>query len=177
MESFGWRRSPTRPYVSTGRLLRGSRQALRATIAFLRSAGRLEASCLWLGVTPTTGIADMRAVVVPKQKNNPQNYSISANSMQEVARIARPHGWTLIASIHSHPGDFVEHSSYDDEMMPSRHAFSLVFANYGAVTGLWPSGVGVHEYIEDYWHLLPRSDARRQVVFEDREVAFVDLRT
>ena len=97
--------------------------------------------------------------------------------MQEVAVVARPRKWTLVAAVHSHPGNSVEHSEYDDEMAPSRSALSLVFPNYGTWQGIWPSGVGVHEFIDNYWHLLPAADAiKRVVIVNDIGSQLFDLR-
>ena len=137
----------------------------------------MEAGCLWLGERMANGDTKVQGVIAPKQINHPQNYSIAANAMQEVAAIARPRQWTLVASVHSHPGSSVEHSVYDDEMSPSRSALSIVFANYGLLSENWPVGVGVHEYIDDYWHLLPGENSAKRVVFnDDVDFNFFDLR-
>lgn len=97
--------------------------------------------------------------------------------MLEVAAVARPQNLTIVGAVHSHPGRGVEHSRYDDQMTPSRRALSIVFPHYGRWSGSWARGVGVHEYIDKYWHLLPEEDAQRRVVFSDNVlVKVVDLR-
>jgi len=72
----------------------------------------------------------------------------------------------------------VEHSVYDDEMANSRRALSLVLPNYGMTKIDWPSGAGVHEFQNDYWHLLPESDAAKRVVVVDSygDVELIDTR-
>lgn len=165
--SMLWRPRPPTPYRPSGRTTRAGSLVLATTLQTLRSTGRTEAGCLWLGRVEDSGDAIVEAVVVPKQTNRARNYSIAAGAMQQVAVVARPRKWTLVAAVHSHPGASVEHSEYDDQIVPSRSALSLVFANYGASQGKWPDGVGVHEFTDNYWHLLPAADAARRVVFAD----------
>ncbi len=176
-DSTLWRPRPPTPYRPSGRTTRTNSLVLATTLHMLRSAGRTEAGCLWLGKFEDSGDALVEAVVVPKQTNRARNYSIAAGAMQQVAVIARPRKWTLIAAVHSHPGNSVEHSEYDDQMVPSRSALSLVFANYGVSQGKWPDGVGVHEFIDNYWHLLPAAEAAKRVAFADSLPSqFFDLR-
>lgn len=103
------------------------------------------------------------------------NYAISPQALgQIVARLAD--GWKPLAQIHSHPGIGVEHSNYDDKMISSRKILSLVFPRYGHFAGRFPSGVGVHELQDGYWHLLDEADAMRRVVIIAGEVKIEDLR-
>lgn len=176
-DSIPWRPAPPSPYRATGRRTVASTRALRLTGELLRAVGPLEAACLWLGRFDPHGDAVVEGLVVPKQANRPRNYSISANAMQEVAAVARPNKWTLVASVHSHPGSSVEHSEYDDRMAPSRSALSLVFSHYGHQEGPWPIGIGVHEYIDNYWHLLPAPAAESRISFADGiGIELLDLR-
>lgn len=166
-DSALWRPQPLTPYRPSGCTTRASSLVLATTLRALLSAGRTEAGCLWLGKFEDSGDALVEAVIVPKQTNRARNYSIAAGAMQQVAIVARPRKWTLVATVHSHPGNSVEHSEYDDQMVPSRSALSLVFANYGVSQGKWPDGIGVHEFIDNYWHLLPEADAAKRVIFTD----------
>jgi hypothetical protein len=62
-------------------------------------------------------------------------------------------------------------------MTPSRRAVSIVFPNYGRWAGPWPRMLGIHEYIGDYWHLLPSADAASRAMFAaDGDIEFFDLR-
>lgn len=176
-ESILGRPRPSTPYRSSGLVMQASDVLLKETLTMLRSVPNRESACFWLGDFDTNLNAHAHALVIPKQINNPLNYSISALAMQEVAAYARPHGWTVVASIHSHPGKSVEHSTYDDEMSPSRRALSIVFPIYGLWKETWPNGIGVHEFINNYWHLLPEKDAKNRVVFNnDLNIQIVDLR-
>jgi len=69
----------------------------------------------------------------------------------------------LLAQIHSHPGDWVEHSPYDDQVVASRRGLSLVVPRYGRGVQLWPDRIGVHEWQDGYWHRLSQGLARRRV--------------
>lgn len=162
-ETTLWRPRPHSPYVPTGRVLTVQAQALVSTAAVLRAAGMVESACLWLGVLDDEGNGQVKALVAPGQVNRPRNYSVPGDAMLKVAKLAREHGWTVVGAIHSHPGVSVEHSSYDDEMTPSRRAVSIVVPRYGHWSGAWPQGLGVHEYFEKYWHLLSDEQARRRV--------------
>lgn len=164
-------------YAPTGKVLTVSAQTLARTTATLYAAGKVESACIWLGTLDEHGNGTVKALVVPQQVNRPRNYSVSGEAMLEVAKLAREHGWTLVGAIHSHPGHSVEHSSYDDEMTPSRKAVSLVVPRYGHWTGPWPRGLGIHEYFEKYWHLLSDEHARQRVALsEEPEALAFDLR-
>jgi proteasome lid subunit RPN8/RPN11 len=176
-ESSVWRLPPQIPYRGTGKIARAGEAALTATLGILQSVGHREAACLWLGRILDSGESVVEAVVAPKQTNRLGNYSIDPAAMQEVAKIARPNKWTLVAAIHSHPGSSVEHSRYDDEMTPSRSAISIVFSHYGRGRGELMTHAGVHEFVDDYWHLLPPIDAQKRIVFQpDLPCLLYDLR-
>lgn len=176
-DDLAWRRPPApSPYRGTDRVLQAPRTLLGATLTVLRSAGNREAACLWLG-TIEDEAARVQGLIVPKQINRQLNYAIDSRAMQEVAARARPRDWTLLANVHSHPGASVEHSRYDDQMMPSRSALSIIFPYYGRWPSPWPIGVGVHEFIDAYWHLLPAATARGRVIWLDESALIVeDLR-
>lgn len=172
-----WRPRPQSRYVPTGKLLTVPAQTLARTAAVLRAAGMAESTCLWLGSLGDDGNGVVKALVVPAQINRPRNYSVPGEAMLKVAEFARARAWTVVGTIHSHPGISVEHSSYDDDMTPSRRAVSIVMPQYGHWPGTWPQGLGVHEYFQHYWHLLSDEHARQRVFMSDTpEVQTYDLR-
>jgi hypothetical protein len=176
-ETLLWRPRPPSNYVPTGKALSVPAATVGRTAAVLAKAGRVESACLWLGVLDDNGNGQVAALVSPKQINRTRNYSVPGEAMVEVANLARTRGWTIVGSVHSHPGVGVEHSTYDDEMTPSRRAVSIVFPRYGRWGDPWPQGLGVHEYFERYWHLLPDEHARKRVVLSQApEVQLFDLR-
>lgn len=162
-----WRPRPPTSYTPSGKVLTVPATALAETIAKLRRERTTEAACMWLGLLDDDGNGTVTAVVVPKQINRPYNYIVPAAAVMEVSRIARARGWTVVGAVHSHPGSIVEHSTYDDEMTPSRRAVSLVMPSYGDWRRPWPQGIGVHEYADKYWHLLSDEHARKRVTLAD----------
>jgi hypothetical protein len=171
------RRTPPFSYRSSGRVTYAPSSAIAATAEVLSGFGAVEATCVWLGKFNQVGNATVETVVVPKQINRPFNYQVPPDGMLEVASVARPHQWTIVVAVHSHPGSNVEHSAYDDRMTPSRRALSMVLPNYGHWSGIWSQAVGIHEFIDSYWHLLPEHDALTRIVFTDGPpIHLVDLR-
>lgn len=169
---------PPSPYRPTGRLLLVPLSVLQETVRKLQSVGSLEACCLWLGGRSEDGTERVEAVVVPKQVNRLLNYAVDSFAMKAANAVAKQSGWTLIANVHSHPGSDTEHSEYDDIMMPSRKALSVVVPHHGRWPAEnWPHGYGVHEFVEDYWHLLnPRQVDQRVKIDAARPVQVRDLR-
>ena len=134
-------------------------------LAFGRTATRRqECGLFWYGVRSEKN-ATVAAVVVPEQICRAGNYQVSGEAMEAVSDRTRPHGWRNITQCHTHPGDWVGHSPYDDEQAISRHALSLVFPRYGAPIKNWRHGVGVHEYIAGRWRRwsIPRCTERVQL--------------
>lgn len=171
----GRRTPPLTSYRPTGLILEAPLDAIEATLAMLQRAGARESGLFWYGQR-----GEKRSVVTsvraPRQLMNPFNYRVTAEAMREVgASLAddlRP-----LAQIHSHPGHFVEHSPYDDEMASSRRALSLVFPHYGRLISPGLQRVGVHEWQDDYWHLLTPAQALSRVVVGPRAgVERVDFR-
>jgi hypothetical protein len=171
------RRTPPFPYRSSGRVTHAPSSAMAATAEILCRFGAVEATCVWLGRLDEVGDATVEAVVVPKQINQALNYQVPPYGMLEVASVARPHQWTIVVAVHTHPDSNVEHSAYDDRMTPSRQALSMVLPNYGHWSGAWAHAVGLHEFIDGYWHLLPERDALTRIVLvEGPPIRLVDLR-
>lgn len=171
----GWRIPPAKPYRAGELVLQVPADALEATILMLRAAGARESGLFWYGRRGEQ-VSTVSSVRAPKQRMMPYNYHVDAAAMTEMgASLAddlRP-----LAQVHSHPGGIVEHSPYDDEMASSRRALSLVFPHYGQVRGRWPEGIGIHEWQDGYWHLLPASLATTRVVLVPRaNVERIDFR-
>lgn len=166
---------PPRPYISVDLRLQVPSDAIEATLSLLRSAGRRESGLFWYGHRDNCGNGTVAYVIAPRQRMSWGNYRISPEALAEVVQ-RLPAGWRPLAQVHSHPGVRVEHSSYDDEMASSRRALSLVFPLYGRGDGAFPSGVGVHEWQSDYWHLLNAEQASRRIVVFQAAVKSEDLR-
>lgn len=164
---------------------------VRMTSTFLRSVRSMESCCFWLGRRKPSGAATVEAIIVPRQKNHPTHYHVEPDAMLRIAEVARPHGWTHLAQVHSHPGADVRHSGYDDEMANSRRALSLIYPRYGLVGGLWrfrgwlwsvwpksfPQAIGVHAFQNNAWTLIDRPDTNGQLrLTPGAAPMFIDLR-
>jgi hypothetical protein len=163
------------PYLPVDLQLRVSHDALNATLDLLQRAGRRESGVLWYGARDREGNGTVTYVVAPRQRMSWGNYHIAADALAEVVH-RLPATWKPVAQVHSHPGISVEHSTYDDRMASSRRALSLVFPFYGRVRSAFPLGVGVHEWQDEYWHLLTAEQASRRVIVSQGPVKVEDLR-
>ncbi len=75
--------------------------------------------------------------------------------MAAAQRAGREMGLALLAQLHSHPKDWIEHSAGDDDLvlMPFEGMPSIVAPWYGRV-GLRPlAGLGVHQFQDGRWIL------------------------
>jgi Prokaryotic homologs of the JAB domain len=162
-------------FCPSGLQLRVPTGGLTATLALLRAAGQRESGVFWYGPRDPLGNGTVSYVVAPEQRMSWGNYHVLPQALAAVVHRLGD-GWKPLAQIHSHPGRRVEHSDYDDRMMSSRKALSLVFPSHGVWSGSFPRGVGVHEYQGDYWHLLPDDVAGQRVTLVLGEVKVEDLR-
>lgn len=170
------REPPPAPYVPAIAQLFVPMQALEATYELLQKAGRRESGVIWYGPRDEQGCGIVRFVVAPRQKMHWGNYAISVEALTEIVH-QLPNGWKPLAQIHSHPEDWVEHSTYDDEMVSSHRILSLVFPFYGRRrSGGFLQGVGIHEWQNGYWHLLEGDDRAHRVQSTEGNVLVEDMR-
>jgi hypothetical protein len=177
-DSFEGRREPIKPYTKPQTVLHVPLKAMELTISMLRQYVRLESACFWYGLRDSAENGIVKAVVAPLQANRWGNYQISSASVSAMSAATSSAGWVCLAQVHSHPGSFVEHSSYDDEHASSQRILSIVIPNYGRWCGRWPIGIGVHECQNDYWYQLSDADAATRVHLKSGavHVTFIDLR-
>jgi hypothetical protein len=164
-----------RPYQPVNARLLVPGAALEATHGLLRRAGRRESGLFWYGHRNPNGDGEVKYVVAPRQRMTWGNYNVAPEALAEIVH-RLPDDWKPLAQVHSHPGLGVEHSNYDDKMISSRKSLSLVFARYGMLKLPFPAGVGVHEWQNEYWHLLDEKNAGRRVVVIDGTIKTEDLR-
>ena len=169
------RQPPPAPYQPGASYVSVPVDAFARTLLLLRRAGSFESSVFWYGTKDAEENATVAYVVAPQQLSRPRNYHVTAASVSAMVRRLSP-GWKPIAQIHSHPGDSVEHSTYDDRMAISTNALSLVVPRYGRWSGMFPERIGVHEWQKGYWHLLTLSEARGRIQLTSGEVTVEDLR-
>lgn len=157
---------PPFPYTETGLELGISMSCIEATLDLMQRCGRRESCVFWFGERTKDG-GFVRAVVAPKQRMSWGNFDVSPAAMVEMADCVDGRGWRPLAQVHCHPGTSVEHSWYDDEMIASKRALSIVFPHYGADRRIWPHGIGVHEWQDGYWHMLAADVAARRISLVD----------
>jgi hypothetical protein len=174
-ESGDFRKPPVVPYQAIPASLWVSENVITSTLRALRRAGHREAAVFWYGVRGSND-AQVKAVITPQQTMTRGNYHISPAAMSEMVSLLDA-DWKPLAQVHSHPGSWVEHSLYDDLMISSKRALSIIFPFYGEWSQDWPRGIGVHEWQNGYWHRLDVSLAARRVRLTKTEEIFEkDLR-
>ncbi len=157
-----FRLKPFSSYIPNDSCLCLPTNALEITLEYLRCVGSFESCVFWYGHRNELGDGKVAAIFTPQQRMTWGNYDVSAAAMSHMLEHVRD-DWRPLAQIHSHPGRMVEHSSYDDQMISSRRILSIVFPFYGRWNGLWPNHIGVHEWQENYWHLLQNEVASKRV--------------
>lgn len=153
----------------------------RMTLAALApySDRRVEGGCLWYG-RREGDVARVFVVGVPRQVNRARNFEIPSDALAELSA-GVPSSFFVVAQVHSHPGHDTTHSPWDDGMMVSRRAFSLVLPRYAALPNDLASA-GVHTYDGRGWVKLTPADARRRVIIDEavdaaaEDGALVDMR-
>lgn len=172
-----FRPMPFCAYKPSDRRLHLPANALEITLGYLRCVGSHESCVFWYGHRTELGDGEVAAIFAPQQRMTWGNYDVSAAAMSHMLGHVKD-DWRPLAQIHSHPGKMVEHSSYDDQMVSSRRILSIVFPFYGRWNGLWPNHIGVHEWQENYWHLLSDVDASKRVqLSESAPIVAKDLRS
>jgi hypothetical protein len=107
-------------------------EVVRLTHAHLRAKGEAnsEGVVLWIGtLEPPT----IRGAVIPEQETSYGRFRVPLAARQQLTRDLAGTGTTVIAQVHSHPGQAF-HSPIDSaEAIPRRAgAFSLVIPDFGA---------------------------------------------
>lgn len=154
-------RSPDRVLVVPAAAVHSSWTALRATA---------EAGCegvVYWSVPRgqyDSQVQSVASVIVPEQKVSAGNFQVPPAAVRAMGRKLREMGLVNVAQLHTHPGNWVGHSAWDDD-----HAFSL---RNGALSIVWPQyGLelppvgrwGVHECHDRAWGRLSTEAAARRV--------------
>lgn len=125
--------------------------------------GHVEGGCLWYGCRDRRTTMAL-LVGVPKQVNHPRNFAIPPDALAELNSMV-PEDLVVVAQLHSHPGSDTTHSLWDNEMMVSRRAFSLVMPFYAALP-CDLRAAGVHVYDGTHWVKLQRLEGHRWLLLE-----------
>jgi len=104
----------------------------------------------------------LTSALAPRADHSPGRVVCDAEAISAAQSAARKHGLGLLAQVHSHPGDWTEHSEGDDDLvlMPFEGMLSLVVPRY-ARFGMRPlSNLGVHQYQGSRWVAIHPESAR-----------------
>jgi Prokaryotic homologs of the JAB domain len=170
---------PPTPYRQPSRHLHLPATLPQAVSAAFADAGgaRQEAGALLYGVRGTEpGSADtLHALVIPAQVRHRAHYRIPPESIAAASAATRPRGWVTLGQVHTHPGENVEHSWYDDRHAISTRAVSFVLPHYGRHASDWLARVGIHDYQDGWWHQLTTEQATARVSFTDAPLQILNL--
>ena len=135
----------------------------------LRQYGELEHEGLvfWLGVRSDETTYYI-SVAAPVTDHGPGFVFFGARAFGDVARAARAHGLSVLAQLHSHPGDDARHSDGDDNLipLPFEGMLSLIAPRYGADFDRVDDLV-VHQFQDGRWVHIPHSDLTTLPNMED----------
>jgi len=97
----------------------------------------------------------LTTALAPDADHGPGHVICQPDAVAAAQRAGRKLGLALLAQLHSHPDDRIEHSEGDDDLvlMPFEGMLSIVAPWYGRV-GLRPlAGLGVHQFQDGRWVL------------------------
>lgn len=133
-----------------------------------RRAPRSHEGLVWWFGRRIGGDTYVLSCVAPPVDSGPQHVFTDEGALGDAAAIARSHRLTLVAQVHSHPGDDTRHSDGDDDLviMPFESMFSLVVARYGAGDIRPGSGAGLHQFQDGRWVWITDGDTALMTVSE-----------
>jgi hypothetical protein len=121
--------------ATSERMLRSPRWKGRESIVYWAGVKRAD---VWIATT----------VIKPKAATTFGSFTTSSAANGRVIEFLEEAGLALLGQVHTHPGQFVDHSAGDDDdaFMPKENSLSLVVPNFGR-DGMRPLTLcGVHRY-------------------------------
>jgi proteasome lid subunit RPN8/RPN11 len=144
-----WRREKDRP--PTRPVVRLHETVLSPTLAAFRASrganSRHEGVVYWAGRAQSQEWI-VTTCIVPEAATTAGSFRTSAAGNARVVALLAAADLILLAQVHSHPGNLVDHSDGDDAdaLMPYENFLSVVVPQYGNTT-LWPlDHCGVHRF-------------------------------
>lgn len=138
----------------------------------------VEGGCFWYADVDQSGAGRIVSTIgVPTQVNFPRNFRIPADALAELNQ-AVPSNAVVVAQLHSHPGDSVAQSPWDDELIVSRGIVSIVLPRYARFR---PSlrACGLHIFDDGEWRAYPLDQLSSRLIEVDdpgKAPGLVDLR-
>lgn len=136
---------------------------LDKTFSFLQKYGhqRLESHALWVGKEEkdTFQITD---VWYPDQESTSINYEVSEDEEFKINVRLYNENMTIIAQIHTHPGDAF-HSSLDDEgsALSLPGSLSVVIPDFGFIESTNIDYWEVFQYINEKWKHISKKEVKK----------------
>lgn len=137
-----------------------------------------EGLAYWAG-TKDGDTAIVRMVVAPNADSAERRISTSHRSNAEYVKLLARHGLVHIAQVHSHPGQFIDHSSGDDEWAPFKRngLLSIVVPSYCEFGILPLKDCGIHKFIDnEFVRLNEEYIEDRFRITSEQNTLFEDLR-
>lgn len=118
----------------------------------------------WAGIK-RADVCTALAVVRPAARLTSGSFRITPEANAEVVRFVADRGLALVGQVHTHPGDWVDHSAGDDEdaFMPTENYFSIVVPSFCRRGVLPLERCGVHRYENGTFRRLLDEELRASV--------------
>jgi len=123
------------------------RHTERVLLEYARKRPANEGLVYW-GGTEVGNVITIQAVIAPKTKSSFGRVSTSHRSNFDFVRTLNRHNLVQVAQVHSHPSDWVDHSSGDDMLAAFKieGLLSIVVPTYCNRSMLPLTTCGVHRY-------------------------------
>ncbi|MFC4874168.1 hypothetical protein [Negadavirga shengliensis] len=152
---------------------------IKITDLVLKQYGQLphEGLVFWAG-NISENIFNITHVIAPETESSEGRVTVPHSSIYHVVKALSNNKVIHIGQIHTHPGNWVDHSRGDDEWAPFKRPglISLVVPNYCS-SGMLPlKKNGIHRYQENQFIGLSNKYIRRHFIVVEGEAHFTDLR-
>ena len=130
---------------------------------FSKERRRVEQVCYLDGFL-TEHVGVVTTLTIPLARLEPGRFEVSAEAMSQAGKHLRAHKLRRLAQVHTHPGEWVGHSEWDDEKAYSKKAgsISIVLPHYARnQPGL--EDAGIHLHTGETWRQLDAHEAAQMV--------------
>jgi proteasome lid subunit RPN8/RPN11 len=144
-------------------LIEATRDALTSIAMDGLPTGGHEGLVYWAG-RETDGGVSFLSVVIPESDHGPQHVMVPGPEVSRASKRMREYNLSLLAQVHSHPGDDARHSDGDDELvlMPFDGMLSVVAPNFGRGVECLRD-LTFHQYQGEKWVLCSTDSVRRNI--------------
>lgn len=156
-------------------------QAIEFTEQVLKQYGSIddghEGFVYWCG-RRSGASRSVELVIAPRLDSRFAGVQISSASNADFVATLSDHSMVEIAQVHSHPGDWVEHSCGDDRLTPFKvdGLLSIVVRRFGAEGILPLTRCGIHLFQGNRFHRCSDAWVRSHVALGRGRATFRDLR-